>query len=411
MADKNREDVAADDTRDEDAHSPGETTPEYSPKRSLPTVVVTVTAAVLLVAGGAFLWLAWLLSGAEAPWSGDGVDWLPRVQPEHWLYAAISSMALVLSLCVAVFTALAVRRQSVTEHAFDFNVAAHETALEQLEVSADAQRTAEWRAEMAQAQGDIERQRLALESERLRVDRDAQRNSTENALRKRFIEAATLLADDQVPVRLAGVYALASLADDWHAHGADAERQMCVSLLCDQLRLTPATSEQFEVHRSIVALIRAHRPVDPADGDQLWTTCSLDLTGAYIPGVNLIDTDLRGATLFRANMSGASLANSALTDVSAAHVDLDRANLVGVEARGADLRWAKLTNCLVTGGDLSRSDLRHADLSGSDLTKAQLGAADVSGADLASANMSAARTEGLASDAATKWPMASGYVA
>lgn len=411
MADKNHEDAVADDTGDEEVRAAGEAPREYTPKHSLRAVVVAVTAVALLAAGAAFFWLAWLLSGASAPWASNGVDWLATVKPEQWLNAAISATALVLTLCAAVFTALAVRKQDVTERAFDFNAAVHETALEQLEVSADAQRTAEWRAEIAQAQGDIDRQRLMLESERLRIERDAHRSHTENALRRRFTEAAGLLASEQVPVRLAGVYALASLADDWHDFGDDAERQMCVSLLCDQLRLTPATPAEFEVHRSIVALIRAHRPTEEVKGAAAWTDCELDLTGAYIPGVNLIDTDLNGATLFRANLSGSSLANSVLTDVSATYADLDRANLVGVEARCADLRWAKLTNCLVTGSDLSRADLRHADFSGSDLTKARLGAADVSGAVLETANLSEARTEDLVSDAATKWPTSSGYVA
>ncbi len=407
MGEKNR---AADDDLHDVIDTPTGPPREYRPKRSLRTVVTFVAASLLAVSVAAFFWLAWLMSGAPSPRTGTGIDWMSAVQPAHWLSAAVASTALTLGVCAAVLTALAVRRQDVTERAFDFNVAAHETALQQLEISENAQRIAEWQADLAQEQGDLDRRRLVLESERLGMERDLHRSARETALRQRFTDAAALLSNGQVPVRLAGVYALASLADNWHDFGDDAELQMCVRLLCDQLRLAPTTPAEFEVHRCIVALIRAHRPAQETE-DAVWADCSLDLTGAYIPGVNLIDTDLTGVTLFRANLAGASLANSVLTDVSATYANFDRANLVGVTACAADLRWSKLTNCLMTGSDLSRADLRHAEFTGSDHTKARLGSADVSGAALEDANLSEARLDGVVSDSATRWPTSSGYVA
>ncbi|BBY54037.1 pentapeptide repeat-containing protein [Mycobacterium koreense] len=381
---------------------------EYRPKRRLRTVVAAVSACVLSVWALTFLWLAWLMSGAAAPWAGGGFGWLPAVQPAHWLSAAVSATALALGLCATIFAALAVRRQDVTERAFDFNTAAHETALRQLEISEDAQHIAEWQAGLAQTQGELDRQRLVLETERLDLDRDLHVTARESALRKRFTDAAALLASEQIPVRMAGVYALASLADDWHDFGDDAARQMCVSLLCDQLRLAPAEQAEFEVHRSIVALIRSHRPTQET-GDATWSDCVLDLSDAYIPTVNLIDTDLSGVTLSRANLSGASLANSTLDDVSAAYANFDRANMVSVTLRDADLRGATLTGCLMTGSELARADLRGAELSGSDFTKARFGTADVTGAVLDAVNLAEAGVDDVVFDATTQWPTSSGY--
>jgi uncharacterized protein YjbI with pentapeptide repeats len=59
------------------------------------------------------------------------------------------------------------------------------------------------------------------------MDREATKLFTE-----RFGKASEQLGSDKAAVRLAGVYALASLADDW-----EAGRQMCIDVLCAYLRM------------------------------------------------------------------------------------------------------------------------------------------------------------------------------
>jgi len=56
-----------------------------------------------------------------------------------------------------------------------------------------------------------------------------QRTRTMN---ERFATAAEQLGDDKPAVRLAGVYAMAGLADDWKEN-----RQTCVDVLCAYLRM------------------------------------------------------------------------------------------------------------------------------------------------------------------------------
>ena len=79
----------------------------------------------------------------------------------------------------------------------------------------------------------------------------------DQTLNERFATAAEQLGDDKPPaVRLAGVYAMAGLADDWEKN-----RQTCVDVLCGYLRmptsLTPAprlTAEKrlaFEASREV----------------------------------------------------------------------------------------------------------------------------------------------------------------
>ncbi|MEO3811420.1 hypothetical protein ABGB17_20705 [Sphaerisporangium sp. B11E5] len=74
------------------------------------------------------------------------------------------------------------------------------------------------------------RQRLA-EEDNLRARQAARRDDTK-LFNERFTTATGQLGNDSAAVRLAGVHALAALADDW-AGG----RQMCIDVMCAYLRL------------------------------------------------------------------------------------------------------------------------------------------------------------------------------
>src|SRR5215471_9108296 len=74
------------------------------------------------------------------------------------------------------------------------------------------------------------KEQLAEQSEQLDRTLAEQRTRT---LNERFATAAEQLGGDKPPaVRLAGVYAMAGLADDWEKN-----RQTCVDVLCGYLRM------------------------------------------------------------------------------------------------------------------------------------------------------------------------------
>ena len=76
----------------------------------------------------------------------------------------------------------------------------------------------------------IELARLKAQSEQLDSTLAEQRTRT---LNERFDTVAEQLGSDKSPaVRLAAVYAMAGLADDWQDH-----RQTCVDVLCAYLRM------------------------------------------------------------------------------------------------------------------------------------------------------------------------------
>ncbi len=132
------------------------------------------------------------------------------------------------------------------------------------------------------------KQRLAEEDnhrarEHNRRAREAARREDTKLYVERFTTAANQLGTDAPAVRLAGVHALAALADDW-AGG----RQMCIDVLCAYLRMPPEPEPEQdptrhstwramrEVRATIIRLIGAHFSRHAAVP---WHGHDLDFTG------------------------------------------------------------------------------------------------------------------------------------
>ncbi|WP_329250439.1 pentapeptide repeat-containing protein [Actinoallomurus sp. NBC_01490] len=106
---------------------------------------------------------------------------------------------------------------------------------------------------------------------------------------ERFATAAGQLGHTEPAVRLAGVYAMAGLADDWE-HG----RQTCIDVLCAYLRMPyeadpgstlPAERLEFsrnqEVRHAIIAIIGGHLRVDARTS---WQGYNFNFTGVRFDG-------------------------------------------------------------------------------------------------------------------------------
>jgi hypothetical protein len=118
-----------------------------------------------------------------------------------------------------------------------------------------------------------------------------------DALAKRYQEAATQLGHDKAAVRLAGVYAMGRLADDWPE-----ERQTCVDVLCAYLRMpihhetTQVVEGEKQVRIAIVRLVGSHldasRPIN-------WCDCDFDFSYADLPLVEWSEPTFRTRPEFR----------------------------------------------------------------------------------------------------------------
>jgi hypothetical protein len=98
-------------------------------------------------------------------------------------------------------------------------------------------------------------------------------------LNERFATAASQLGSDKPPaVRLAGVYAMAGLADDWKEN-----RHTCINVLCAYLRLPYEAGEaDQQVRRTVIQVIGQHLRGD--DPDKSWQGYDLNFDGAVFNG-------------------------------------------------------------------------------------------------------------------------------
>ena len=129
---------------------------------------------------------------------------------------------------------------------------------------------------------------LERDAEGQRAEAAAQRE-VDAAFRSRYGEAATQLGSDRAAVQLAGVYAMANLADDWPE-----QRQQCVEVLCGFLRLPPPADEALraadaKIRTTIGAVLRDHLQEGGA-----WCGLDFNLTGAYLVDLNLIGARFTG---------------------------------------------------------------------------------------------------------------------
>ncbi|WP_226759140.1 hypothetical protein [Arthrobacter sp. SO3] len=145
---------------------------------------------------------------------------------------------------------------------------------------------------------------------------------------ERFGAAAGQLGHPDVAVRLAGVYAMAGVADDTLGH----ERQQCIDVLCGYLRLAyfSATGENHEselvhkvparggevlehryqyrlndkeVRQTVLRIITAHLQLEARES---WSACDFDFTGVYFEDADFFHAIFRGGTtsFARASLAG-----------------------------------------------------------------------------------------------------------
>ncbi|MFE2737381.1 pentapeptide repeat-containing protein [Streptomyces sp. NPDC059349] len=118
-------------------------------------------------------------------------------------------------------------------------------------------------------------------------------------LAERYSTAAEQLGHEQAAVRLAGVYAMARLADDW-LH----QRQVCVDVLCAYLRMpyeTDPAQPRFkagerEVRLNIVRIISDH--LQNPQESTAWCHLDWDFSGAIFDGGSFISALFTGAVSF-----------------------------------------------------------------------------------------------------------------
>jgi hypothetical protein len=139
---------------------------------------------------------------------------------------------------------------------------------------------------------------LVVAYRKQRVTESAETREHLKLLNERFGAACNQIGNEAPTVRLAGVYALASLADEWPQ-----QRQTCIDVLCAYLRVPhepPIDSEWYhdaesEVRLSITSVIAQHL----RDGAPVsWQGHDFDLVRAVLRAADFSGIRMSSGTLF-----------------------------------------------------------------------------------------------------------------
>lgn len=234
------------------------------------------------------------------------------------------------------------------------------------------------------------------------------------ALRDRYTTSAAQLAHESAAIRLAGVYALAALADDWAQNGNENERQVCIDLLRAYLRtIQPRSADrpsstvgasdpmideaELEVRKTIVLTINGRRMLSPSD-PRSWASLDCSLARTDLRGLDLTQQDFSRVSFKGANLASTKFAHSDLTRANLSGADLTKSFLLGSILYRADLKFARLNDATLINANLNEAEMDFTSLRGAFLGGAKLAGVDLSGVDL----------DGVRHSSSTVWP--EGYV-
>ena len=169
-----------------------------------------------------------------------------------------------------------------------------------------------------------------LAEQREQLDRTLAEQRT-RTLNERFATAAEQLGSDKPAVRLAGVHAMAGLADDWEEN-----RQTCVDVLCAYLRMPyePDPGQDApepqrlafqairEVRHTVIRVITAHLKEGAAVS---WQGLDFDFTGVVFDGGDFRGAEFSGGTV---HFTGAEFSGGTVSfddaEFSGGEVDFSR---------------------------------------------------------------------------------------
>ena len=208
--------------------------------------------------------------------------------------------------------------------------------------SRDAEKTAEKAEKTAEKTAEDQRKQLdrTLAEQREQLDRTLAEQNQQldrtlaeqrtRTLNERFATAADQLGSDKPAVRLAGVYAMAGLADDWEAN-----RQTCADVLCAYLRMpyepdpgkdSPipeqlAFQASRTVRHTVIRVITAHLQ---ENAEVSWQGSDFDFTGVVFDGGDFYGAHFSGGTIdFRGAQFPSGKVSFSFARFSGGMVDFD----------------------------------------------------------------------------------------
>lgn len=194
----------------------------------------------------------------------------------------------------------------------------------------------------------------------------------------RFTKAVAQLGDDDIAVRLGGLYALERIAKD-----SPKDHGTIMEIISAYIREKSQPAEPVKAAAPINANTNQSKK---AETEKIKTDIQTALTiigrrdvkeGGSQNQIDLSGTHIPGAYLRSANLTNTTLANADLNHADLTEANLNRTHLVRVNLSGANLMIANLSHA-----NLTDSNLRYADLQDTTLSEAIFSFADLSFANL-----------------------------
>ena len=224
------------------------------------------------------------------------------------------------------------------------------------------------------------------------ADRQA-KTAQQGLLNERYQKGAEMLGSDVLSVRLAGIYALQSLATEQQQYHIQVMRLFCAfvrlptryqSLEAGQAPIQPDT--QLGIRQDVQSVMEAiGQRTETQKALERGAEFKLDLRGAELSEAQIKDADLSNATFHRSNLCGAYFANTDLTYAIFADTDLSSAQFYDVDFTGMRLWSANLSGAMLQNAAMVRMNLHKVSLSGANLGGANLSGSILQDATLASA--------------------------
>jgi len=188
-----------------------------------------------------------------------------------WLQLAIPVLAAVVAITALILTLVIQRKAART---------AGRQAERAAEAATQTAASADRSAKAAASAADAAEEAVGINCE---TAASIARRAESDAQSKRYQDAAVQIGHDKAAVRLAGVVAMARLADDWTE-----QRQTCIDVLCAYLRM-PSEHETIQesegekqVRVAILRLIGSHLD---ADAEPNWCDDHFDFSYAELPAI------------------------------------------------------------------------------------------------------------------------------
>ncbi len=215
--------------------------------------------------------LAWLLAAYETadwfPWNHD-----PRVSQDKLFEIFRNAVTVGAALGVGITLFFSYRRQRTTEATQRITAEAQLTAAKAQETAAEA---------------------LELSNKQYELECERRKDAIVAELRSRYALAAEQLGAEALTVKLAGVFALATLADDWDRQGSSADRQTCIDLLLATYRALDAEGASDPIRSAIWRSVMDRFRITN-NSSRRWVESHIDFSGILHPGTKIFALRIDG---------------------------------------------------------------------------------------------------------------------